>query len=213
MIFQDSKFFFFLLIWSYFYLIFNAHVNYLAEHKRMWVSALIFFFFTYLFERGRKSNRSSGQDLHSETNIVIGDSVRGPLACLWPLPMAVAQEGIKMSRGNLLCLTTRLTNSLPPLPAQSLQPSGPQIVQSCTQQAPLPPLWVRQSAEGLLLLSGARGECTHTHSVKSSRHKGRLVFKGVCGLGVQTRPRLVTTLEDKEKLCECVGKCLQWWQI
>lgn len=122
------------------------------------------FFYLYLFERGRKSNRNSGQDFHSETNIVIGDSVRGPLACLWPLPMAVAQEGIKMSRGNLLCLTTRLTNSLPPLPAQSPQPSGPQIVQSCTQQAPLPPLWVRQSAEGLLLLSGARGERTHTHT-------------------------------------------------
>lgn len=109
--------------------------------------------------------------------------------------MAVAQEGIKMSWGNLLCLTTRLTDSLPPLPAQSLQPSGPQIEQSCTQQAPLPPLWVRQSAEGLLLLSGARGECTRTHT---SRHKGRSVFKGVCILGEQTRPRLVTTSEDKE---------------
>lgn len=126
---------------------------------------------------------------------MIGDSVRGPLACLWPLPMAVAQDGIKMSWGNLLCLTTRLSDSLPPLPAQSLQPSGPQIEQSCTQQAPLPPLWVRQSAEGLLLLSGARGECTRTHT---GRRKGRSVFKGVCSLGEQTRPRLVTTSEDKE---------------
>lgn len=131
---------------------------------------------------------------------MIGDSVRGPLACLWPLPVAVAQDGIKMSWGNLLCLTTRLTDSLPPLPAQSLQPSGPQIVQSCTQQAPLPPLWVRQSAEGLLHLSGACGKCTRTHTqvVKSSRLKGCLVFKGVCCLGEQTKPQLVTTSEDKE---------------
>ncbi len=156
----------------------------------MWVSEICLFFFS----RGKK-NRNSRPDLHWETSMVIGDSVRGPLACLWPLPMAVAQEGIKMSWGNLLCLTTRLTDSLHPLPAQSLQPSGPQIEQSCTQQAPLPPLWVRQSAEGLLHLSGARGECPRIHTC---RRKGRLVFKGVCSLDEQTRPRLVTTSEDKE---------------
>ncbi len=73
-----------------------------------------------------KSNRNSKPDLHWETNIVIGDSVRGPLACLWPLPMAVAQDGIKMSWGNLLLpdySTLRLTASTTcPKPAAILAP-------------------------------------------------------------------------------------------
>lgn len=60
------------------------------------VSFVILFF---PVDKRRKSNRNSRPDLHWETNMVIGDSVRGPLACLWPLPMAVAQEGIKMSWG------------------------------------------------------------------------------------------------------------------
>ncbi len=127
--------------------------------------------------------------------MVIGDSLGGrwPVCglCPWPWHKRVLRWAEGICSAWLLDSQIHCIHYLP----KACSHLAPRLSRAALSKRRCLPSGLGSQQRVLLHLSGARGECPRIHTC---RRKGRLVFKGVCSLDEQTRPRLVTTSEDKE---------------